>query len=169
MCRGPGNGVAPILGERFLVGVHVVPDGHRRPVANDLDEVVGSGEDPVLVVDSDIAVQEHNQRCVFAGRVPEPVVTARTPALYRGPPVAVQNGAMIYPQLRALTGCCLMTPKSCCSGDENAKRLRRLSPPSVVVASVDTYRRAWRGRVALPRDRRCTFIERKQAKGVNGR
>jgi hypothetical protein len=55
MRRGPGDGVAPILTERFLVGVHVVLDGHRRPVANDLDEVVGSGEDPVLVVDGNIA------------------------------------------------------------------------------------------------------------------
>ena len=55
MRRGPGDGVAPILRERFLVGVHVVLDGHRRPVANDLDEVVGSGEDPVLVVDGNIA------------------------------------------------------------------------------------------------------------------
>src|SRR5271166_94402 len=34
---------------------------------------------------------------------------------------------------------------------------------------VSACRRAWRGRVALLRDRRCTFIERKQAKGVNGR
>ena len=25
----------------------------------------------------------------------------------------------------------------------------------------------WLGRVALPRDRRCTFMEREQAKGVN--
>ena len=45
----------PILGEGYLVGVHVVFDGHRRPVADDLDEVVGSGEDPVLVVDGDTA------------------------------------------------------------------------------------------------------------------
>lgn len=55
MGRGRGNGVEPILGEGYLVGVHVVLDGHRRPVADDLDEVVGSGEDPVLVVDGDIA------------------------------------------------------------------------------------------------------------------
>jgi hypothetical protein len=55
MRRSPGDGVAPILRERFLVGVHVVLDGHRRPVANDLDKVVGSGEDPLLVVDGNIA------------------------------------------------------------------------------------------------------------------
>ena len=37
-----------------------------------------------------------------------------------------------------------------------------------LVAGAGTYRRR-RGRVALLRDRRCTFIERKQAKGMNGR
>ena len=55
MGRGRGNGADPILGEGYFVGVHVVLDRHRRPVADDLDEVVGSGEDPVLVVDGDIA------------------------------------------------------------------------------------------------------------------
>src|SRR5204863_8705962 len=55
MGRGRGNGADPVLGKGYLVGVHVVLDRHRRPVADDLDEVVGSGEDPVLVVDGDIA------------------------------------------------------------------------------------------------------------------
>jgi hypothetical protein len=52
---GRGNSEAPIPGEGFLVGVHVALDCRLRPVADDLDEVVGSAEDPVLVVDGDIA------------------------------------------------------------------------------------------------------------------
>ena len=52
---GRGNSETPILGEGFLVGVHVVLDCHRRPVPDDLDEVGGSAEDPVLVVDGIIA------------------------------------------------------------------------------------------------------------------
>ena len=39
----------------ILVGVHVVLDCHRRPVADDLDEIVGSAEDPILVIEGDIA------------------------------------------------------------------------------------------------------------------
>jgi len=59
MCRGPGDGVAPILGERFFVGIHVVLDGHRRPVANDLDEVV--------VPDNQVE-QRSDARTLYIGR-----------------------------------------------------------------------------------------------------